>query len=92
MQRNLNASKGLPLGEVQVAWEQLGTLLGGCLSLQSSCSQYHPQTPPTAWPLPKLSESASFLPWIINQLFTSWDKAQVTKQRKKKRFLKVQNT
>lgn len=56
---HLVLSKGLPLGEVQVAWEQLGTLLGGCLSLRSSCSQYLAQTPPSAWPLPKPPDSAS---------------------------------
>lgn len=91
MQRNPEANAGLPLGEVQTAQEQLGRLLGGCLSLRSSCSWYHAQTPFSAQPLPNLSDSASlYEPRVLKQLFPSWAKAQVTKQMKKRRFLKRQ--
>lgn len=81
MQRNPDTSTELPLGDVRMAREQLGKLLGGCLSLCSSCSRYHTQTPPSPQPPPDLCGSASlFQPCIVKQLFPGWAEAQVTNQ------------
>lgn len=87
MQGNPDTSTELPLADVWMAQEQLGKLLGSCLSLCSSCSQYHAQNPPSPWSLPKLSDSAAlFQQCIVKQLFPSWAEAQVTKQRGKRDF------
>lgn len=81
MQGNPDTSTELPLADAWMAQEQLAKLLGSCLSLCSSCSQYHAQNPPSPWSLPKLSDSAPlFQQRIVKQLFPSWAEAQVTNQ------------